>query len=312
MRILVTGGAGFIGSHVAQAFHQAGHEVFVLDNLLSGKEENVVRPLTLTWADLRDPQLEHKLIGNMDFEVICHHAAQVSVPYSVDYPAIDAEINISGMLNLLQIARRWKVKRFIFSSSGGAIYGEPQNIPVGENTRPGPLSPYAIAKLSAETYLRYYQRAFGLNFVILRYANVYGPRQAPLGETGAAAIFMNCLQKRLPPTIYCPPGMARGAIRDYIHVKDCVAANLLALKLGDNQIFNIGSGAGIATLDLWQELVRVSGVTDPPAPLMAGPRPGDVRAIALDCAKAGRELGWEPSVSLSQGLAGTWQWFKQR
>jgi UDP-glucose 4-epimerase len=312
MRILVSGGAGFIGSHVAEAFHRAGHEVFILDNLLSGREENIVPPLTLTWADLRDPALERKIIDRLDFEVICHHAAQVSVPKSVDDPVTDADINISGMLNLLQIAVRWKVRRFIFSSSGGAIYGEPARSPVDENTKPDPFSPYAIAKLSAETYLRYYQRTFGLDFVILRYANVYGPRQAPLGETGAAAIFMQRLRDRQSPTIYCPPGMPRGAVRDYIHVQDCAAANLLALEQGDNQIFNIGSGVGTATLDLWQELVRLSGVPDPPAPLMAGPRPGDVRAIALDCAKAKRELGWEATISLPQGLANTWEWFSRR
>jgi UDP-glucose 4-epimerase len=312
MRILVTGGAGFIGSHVAEAFHKAGHEVFVLDNLLSGKEENLISPLSLTWADLRDSMLERKLIGQMDFEVICHHAAQVSVPKSVDYPAIDADINISGMLNLLQIAVRWKARRFIFSSSGGAIYGEAPNLPADENTSPNPLSPYAVAKLSAETYLRYYQQAFGLDFVVLRYANVYGPRQIPLGETGVASIFMQCLKNRTAPTIYCPPDMPKGAIRDYIHVQDCVAANLLALHRGDNQVFNIGSGVGTATLDLWQELIRVSGVADPPAPIMAGPRQGDVRAIALDCAKAKSELGWEPLLSLEQGLSNTWEWFSQR
>jgi UDP-glucose 4-epimerase len=308
MRILVTGGAGFIGSHVAEAFQKAGHEVHLVDNLLTGAKENVPPSLALTWADLRDPFLEQN-IYDLNFEIICHHAAQVSVPRSVDNPSADAEINISGMLNLMQIAKRWKISRVIFSSSGGAIYGDQENALADENTPPNPLSPYAVAKLSTEAYLRYYQRACGITFVILRYANVYGPRQAPIGETGAAAIFMRHLREGTSPTIYCPPGMPEGAIRDYIHVDDCVAANLLALHKGDNEIFNIGSGAGTSTLDLWRQLVDVSGVSNPPPVTMAGLRPGDVRRIILDCGKAGRELGWEPKISLPQGLAGTWEWF---
>ncbi|MDR1396361.1 MAG: GDP-mannose 4,6-dehydratase [Desulfarculales bacterium] len=308
MRILVTGGAGFIGSHVAAAFQEAGHEVCVLDNLLTGSKENLPPSLNLTWADLRDPFLEQN-INELDFEIICHHAAQISVPRSVEQPSADAEINISGMLNLMQIARRWKITRVIFSSSGGAVYGDPENIPVDENTPPDPLSPYAVAKLSGEAYLRYYQRAYGITFVVLRYANVYGPRQAPVGESGATAIFMKHLSERTSPTIYCPPGMPEGAVRDYIYVEDCVAANLLALHGGDNQIFNIGSGVGTATLDLWQQLVKASGVSDPPRVTMAGQRPGDVRRTVLDCGKAKRELGWEPKISLPQGLTATWQWF---
>ena len=311
MRILVTGGAGFIGSHVVEAYAAAGHEVCVVDNMSSGFQANVPENIELAKVDLRDMNLERN-INHLDFDIICHHAAQISVPGSVKYPEIDAEVNIFGLLNLMQIAQRWKIKRVIYISSGGAVYGEPENIPVNEQAPTNPLSPYAISKLTGETYLEYYRRTYGIDYVVLRYANVFGPRQVPQSEAGVVAIFMDKLKNHQSPTIYCPPDMPEGAIRDYVYVQDCVQANLLALTRGDNQIFNIGSGQPTTTLQVWKELLAASGVEDPPKVAMAGLRSGDVHKITLDTQKARDGLGWEPKYSLRDGLAETWQWFVEK
>ena len=310
MRILVTGGAGFIGSHVVEGFLAAGHEVCVLDNLSSGSIQNLPEGVPFVKADLRDEHLERN-IYHLEFDIIYHHAAQISVPRSLKYPAVDAEINIFGFLNLMEIARKWKVKRVIYVSSGGSVYGEPAQLPVTEEAPLRPLSPYAISKLSGETYLEYYRQTHGIDYVVLRYANVYGPRQMPQGEAGVASIFMEHIKANTPPTIYCPDNMPQGGIRDYLYVKDCVQANLLALDKGDNQIFNIGSGVGTTTLALWDELLKVSQTSNAPQPLMAGLRPGDIRQVVLNCHKAQKELGWQAGYTLAQGLAETWQWFVQ-
>jgi UDP-glucose 4-epimerase len=307
MKILVTGGAGFIGSHVVEEFLAQGHEVGVLDNMSTGRIENLPPEVRPEVIDLRDPQLEKAMI-HLDFEVICHHAAQISVPRSMQHAVIDAEINILGLINLLEVARRWGIARFIYISSGGAVYGDSDTLPVPETAPWKPLSPYAAAKAAGEIYLEYYRQVYAMDYVILRYANVFGPRQIPLSEAGVNAIFMRNLWQNASPVIYCPPGMAEGCRRDYVYVKDCARACVLALTCPPNQAYNIGSGNGVSTYALWQSLVKVSG-RRPPAAQFAGPRPGDVRQIYLDRQKAEQKMGWRPQYTLEQGLAATWQWF---
>ncbi len=307
MRILVTGGAGFIGSHVAEAYLAAGHQVCVVDNLITGNVANLPPQVDFVEADLRDTHLERAIIS-LDFDVICHHAAQISVPRSVEDPIADVETNVLGFINLMEIARKWRVKRVIYISSGGAVYGEPDALPVAENALTRPMSPYAAAKLSGEIYLEYYRQMYSINYVVLRYSNVFGPRQIPQGEAGVVAIFMEHLKNNSSPTIYCPDGMPKGALRDYLYVKDCARANVLALGAGDNQTFNIGSGQPTSTYDLWERLAQASGRQAPKA-VMAGRRAGDVTQIALACDKAKKGLGWQAEYSLDAALAETWQWF---
>ncbi len=307
MKVLVSGGAGFIGSHVVEALIAAGHQVVVLDDLSSGRRENLPAGAPLVVADIRDPDLAHRLAGE-GVEAISHHAAQISVPASVADPRRDAEINVAGTVNLLRCAVAWGARRFIFISSGGAIYGEPEAIPVKENHPFRPLSPYAVGKHCGEQYLDYFNRAHGLATVTLRYANVYGPRQIPLGEAGVAAIFMDALAAGRRPTIFCPPGMPEGCLRDYVYVKDCARANLLALSAGQGA-YNIGTGVATSTLALWRGIQAAAGRELGHG---LGPfRVGDILRSALDSGRAARELGWRPQFDLGAGLAETWAWARR-
>lgn len=304
MKILVTGGAGFIGSHVVRAFLQAGHEVVVLDDLSSGKKENLPPGARLEVMDVRDPQVAD-LMAREGFDVVDHHASQISVPASVNDPINDAQINVLGLLNLLEAGRKNHVKRFIFSSSGGAIYGELERLPADEKLTPVPMSPYAVAKRSCELYLHYYAQQYGIASVTLRYANVYGPRQIPQAEAGVVAIFMDGLLSQKEPMIYRQADMPRGMLRDYVFAKDCAKANLLALEQGGG-IYNIGTGVPTDTLGLWEAVQKAAGKN---LNHHFGPaRPGDVRQSALDCAKAAKELGWQPEFDLASGLKETWSW----
>lgn len=305
MKILVTGGAGFIGSHVVEAYLGQGHQVTVLDDLSSGRRENLPPGVELIQADVRDPHLAQDLAGQ-GFQVVNHHAAQISVPASVEDPRHDTEVNLVGLVNLLEAARRWGAGRFIFISSGGAIYGEPERLPVAEEHPKAPMSPYAVSKLAGELYLGYYA-ARGLATVTLRYSNVYGPRQIPQGEAGVVAIFMQAILEGREPTIYRFDDMPQGMLRDYVYVKDCARANLLALKAAPGA-YNIGTGRPTPTLGLWQAIQQAAGSRLGHG---LGPaRPGDIRQSALDAAKAAAGLGWRPAFGLAQGLAETWQWQK--
>jgi len=308
MKILVTGGAGFIGSQVAQAFIEAGHQVTVLDNLSTGKRENLPPSAEFVQADIASPQAA-ELAADGGFSVIDHHAAQISVPASVADPVHDAQSNVLGLLNLLEAGRKAGLKRFIFVSSGGAVYGELEGAPVGESFPARPMSPYAVAKRAGELYLDYYAALHGLNTVVLRYANVYGPRQIPHAEAGVVAIFMDCLVSGTEPTIYRPEDMPGGMKRDYTFVGDIVRANLAALERGQG-IYNIGTGVATDTLELWRAVQKAAGRE------MAnhwGPvRAGDIRYSALDCAKAAQGLGWTPRSDLADGLAQTWAWRTSR
>jgi len=239
LKILVTGGAGFIGSHVVDGYIKAGHDVVVVDNLFTGKRENINPEAKFYEIDIRSKGLE-KIFEREKPLIVNHHAAQISVPVSVENPIFDAEVNIIGLINILQACVKYGVKKIIFASSGGAIYGEAQEYPTSEKYPPLPLSPYAITKLTSEYYLEFYRHQYRLNYTILRYANIYGPRQIPKGEAGVVAIFIENLLSGRPSVIYHFPDEPDGMARDYCYVEDVVKANILVLKNGSNEIFNIG------------------------------------------------------------------------
>lgn len=304
MRVLVTGGAGFIGSHVVRAVLAAGHEALVLDDLSGGKRENLPPGVELIVEDVREPGLLKSLAGR-GIAAVSHHAAQISVPESVKDPLTDAQVNVVGTLNLLQCASAWGARRFIFISSGGAVYGEPEYVPVREDHPIRPLAPYAVSKLCGENYLDYFARCRDLDTVTLRYSNVYGPRQIPHGEAGVVAIFMDALLEGREPTIYCPEGMPEGCLRDYVYVKDCARANVLALTAGAGA-YNLGTGVATSTLGIWRQIQIAAGQS---LGHHLGPfRPGDLLRSALDSRRAAAELGWQSQFDLARGIAATWAW----
>jgi UDP-glucose 4-epimerase len=306
MRILITGGAGFIGSSVADACLAAGHDVAVVDDLSSGSASNVDPRVRSYPIDIRDAALDDVFAEERP-EIVSHHAAQVSVRRSVEAPRADAEINVLGSLNVFEAARRHGARRIVFASTGGAIYGEQSGPPADETHPCRPRSPYAVAKLAVEHYLDYFGATFGLEAVVLRYANVYGPRQDPHGEAGVVAIFMQRILAELAPTIYGDGEQ----VRDFVYVDDVVAANLAALGVaiaeGETATFNIGTGRATSVNAVWrviEALARPSvGAYHEPA------RSGDVQRSVLDPSRAARQLGWRPAVSVEDGLARTWAWF---
>jgi len=310
LKILVTGGAGFIGSHVVDGYTKAGHDVVVVDNLFTGKRENINPEAKFYEIDIRSKGLE-KIFEREKPLIVNHHAAQISVPVSVENPIFDAEVNIFGLINILQACVKYGVKKIIFASSGGAIYGEAQEYPTSEKYLPLPLSPYAITKLTSEYYLEFYRHQYGLNYTILRYANIYGPRQIPKGEAGVVAIFIENLLSGRPSVIYHFPDEPDGMARDYCYVEDVVKANILVLKNGSNEIFNIGSGKPTRTRELYKRLYDLVNNSNPSlrTPVPAPPRPGDIKRSCLNIDKAKRMLGWTPDVSLEEGLKKTVGWY---
>jgi UDP-glucose 4-epimerase len=317
MKILVTGGAGFIGSNVVDGYIEKGHSVVVVDNLFTGKKENINPAATFYEVDIRSQEIETIIIKERP-EVINHHAAQISVPASVEDPCFDADVNVKGLLNILEASRKNGVRKIVFISSGGAIYGEAEQYPTTENYSPKPLSPYAIAKLVSEYYLSYYYHQWDLTYTILRYANIYGPRQIPHGEAGVVAIFMTHLMNNQTCTLYHFQNEPSGMIRDYCFVGDVVKANLLALDQGENDVFNIGTEEGTTTLDLFQiifkEVKRVkTGLADSlQEPKREVARPGDIARSCLIVEKAKNILGWRPETSLEEGVKGTLEWYLSR
>lgn len=307
---LVTGGAGFIGSHVADLLATEGYGVTVLDNLTSGKREQVPRSATFVEADITSPEAA-ALVRDSGFDVICHLAAQIDVRKSVADPAADSRLNIGGSLNLLEAVRQGSPRtRFIFSSTGGAVYGDLVPMPVEEAASKDPQSPYGTAKLSVEYYMGYYARVHGLDTVALRYANVYGPRQDPHGEAGVVAIFCNRILDGAALTVF---GDGRQT-RDYVYALDVARANLLActaelprMTTVDSRAFNIGTSIETDVLELAGILKRTGksevAVNHSPA------RAGEQMRSAVQIAKAKRALGWEPRVPLEEGLANTFEWF---
>ena len=309
-RALITGGAGFIGSHVAGRFAANGYDVTVLDNLSSGKREQVPAGATFHHLDITSPDAA-ALVRDGRFDVICHLAAQIDVRKSVADPAFDAKTNIVGTLNLLEAVRASGARtRFIFSSTGGAIYGDLVEPPTSETAPKDPQSPYGTAKLSVEYYMGYYARIHGLDTVALRYSNVYGPRQDPHGEAGVVAIFCGRVIDGAALTVF---GDGRQT-RDYVYAGDVARANFLAATVDlppatsvDSRAFNIGTGIETDVLALANMLKKVSGGES--AIAHAPPRPGEQLRSAVAIDKATRVLGWRPEVSLEQGLRETYQWF---
>ena len=303
MKILVTGGAGFIGSNVSDALVKDGHEVTVLDNLSTGKEENINPEVKFYNVDLLDIESLELAFREFKPDVVNHHAAQIDVRKSVEDPAFDAETNIIGSINLFELSINYGVRRIIFSSTGGALYGEPEKLPADEYTPIEPISPYGVAKYCVENYLNYFKRLYGVERVILRYANVYGPRQDPLGEAGVVAIFIGKILKGEKPVI-----LGDGTqTRDYIYVEDVVKANVLALE-GKEGTYNIGTGKETSVNELIEIFSKVLGHEIKPE--YAPPRKGEVHRISLDGEKAKRELGFVPKYSLEEGIKKTIEWYK--
>jgi UDP-glucose 4-epimerase len=306
MKILVTGGAGFIGSHVVEAYLAAGHQVVVVDDLSSGAKENLPAGVPFYLMDIGSPLLE-KVFAAEKPDVVNHHAAQISVSVSARDPMQDARSNCLGLLNLLETSRKAGISKFIFVSSGGAIYGEAEKGKLAEDHVPSPLSPYAIHKLLGEHYLHFYEVQHGLVWTSLRYANVFGPRQNPHGEAGVVAIFTSKLLKGEIPTINSYPDEPEGMSRDYVYVEDVARASVLALDKGNREAVNIGSGQEVHTRELLSAICRIMGKELKYT--RAGARPGDLRRSLLDNGKAARVLGWKPSFTLEDGLSRTVSFF---
>jgi UDP-glucose 4-epimerase len=303
MRILVTGGAGFIGSHVAELMLERQHEVMVVDNLSSGHRRNLPSAAIFKQMDICDSALE-SLVVDFRPKAIFHLAAQIDVRKSVADPGRDASINVLGTVRLLQAATKADTKRVIFSSTGGAIYGEQDFFPATEAHPCRPVSPYGTSKLCAEAYLGYFQRAGGPGCLALRYSNVYGPRQDPHGEAGVVAIFTSKMLKGQPPVIFGDGKQTR----DYVYVKDVARANLLALESSFNGVVNIGTGieTDVNTLAaLLARHTRFSGQS-----IYNPPRPGEQFRSVIDPSMAKRELGFEPTIDLSVGLRETVEYFR--
>ncbi len=303
MKVLVTGGAGFIGSHVADAFLEAGHEVWALDDLSSGRRENLRREVRLVVADIRSPEAA-RLVESGQFEVMCHLAAQMDVRRSVADPRFDADVNVGGFLNLLEAARKAGVRKVVFSSTGGAIYGEQDAFPAPESHPTRPLSPYGVSKASGELYLGYYRAQYGLASVALRYANVYGPRQNPHGEAGVVAIFSERLLRGQTCTIY---GTGRQT-RDFVYGPDVARANLLAATRDVQGPINIGTGIETDVNRLHELLAKAAGSDRPPE--HAPGKPGEQMRSSVDPSRAAEVLGWRPTVALEEGLRRTVGWFR--
>jgi UDP-glucose 4-epimerase len=307
-RVLVTGGAGFIGSHVADAFLGAGWQVTVLDNLSRGRRQNVPAGAEFLHLDLGSDEARAVVAGG-GFDVISHHAAQVDVRVSVADPVLDAEENILALLNLLEGARVGGCRRLVIVSSGGVVYGE-RRPPHPETAPKLPLSPYGVSKLSGEHYLACYAQLYGFEGAVLRYSNVYGPRQDPHGEAGVVAIFGERLRTGRAITVYGDGGQTR----DYVYVSDVARANLLAADADlpppdgtiDARAFNIGTGIETSVNALAATMLEASGVRVPVE--HAAARPGELMASALVVEKAARLLGWTPRVGLAEGLRATYEW----
>jgi UDP-glucose 4-epimerase len=304
--VLVTGGAGFIGSHVVDGLIAAGHQVWIVDNQSTGSRRNVNPAATFYEADIRSPELV-EIFDAARPEIVDHHAAHAEVRESVDDPVYDADVNVLGSINLFQQCVRTGVRKVIFISSGGAVYGEPQALPCAEDHPIRPLSPYGASKAAVELYLFLYKQTYGLDYTVLRYANVYGPRQDMLAEEGRVmAIFSQLMLAGRQPTINGDGEQQR----DFLHVADAVAANLLALERGSGQAYNLGVGRPTSVNQIFGLLKGLTGFAGEAA---YGPaKPGEVYRIYLDSSKAGRELGWEPRVGLEEGLRDTVRYFREQ
>jgi UDP-glucose 4-epimerase len=303
MKVLVTGGAGFIGSHVVDLLIESGHDVVVVDNLSTGRKSNLNPKAKFYEVDIRSQELE-KIFAEERPEVVDNHAAQMDVRRSVADPIYDADINILGGLNLLNLSVKYGVRKFIHISSGGAIYGEPVYLPCDEKHPVQPLCPYGATKYMLELYLYMFKANFGMDYTILRYGNVFGPRQDPAGEAGVVAIFAGQMLKGAPLTIF---GSGE-QVRDYVYVKDCARANLIALEKGSGQAFNLGWGVPTTVNQIFQGLKEITQYS---LEANYGPaRTGETFRIYLSAERAKEVLGWQPQYPLMEGLRRTVDYFK--
>jgi UDP-glucose 4-epimerase len=304
MKILVTGGAGFIGSHLVDALIARGHRVIVIDNLSTGKKENINKKAKFYKIDICSPKIG-EIFKKEKPEIVFHLAAQINVRKSVEDPLFDAKVNILGSLNVIQNflkprTSNLKHPTFIFASTGGAIYGEAKKIPTPEDYPANPISPYGIAKLTVENYLGFYKENFGLKFISLRFSNVYGPRQDSKGEAGVVAIFINKLLKGKKPTIFGDGNQTR----DFIFVEDAVSALLKAMEYeGEKEIFNIGTGIETSINKLYEIISKLLKTKIKPKYIPE--KPGDLKRSCLDISLAKKELKWEPKFDLEKGLQKT-------
>ena len=307
MKALVTGGAGFIGSHVVDAYLAEGLDVVVVDALTRGSRANLAAAAKFYQADIRDRAGLAAIFERERPEMINHQAAQIDVRHAVKDPLYDAECNILGSVHLLDLAVQHKVRRFVYASTGGAIYGEPKSLPANEDTPVLPLAPYGVSKHTVEHYLFTYRVLYGLPYVVLRYGNVYGPRQSSKGEAGVVAIFCEQMLQKVTPTIFGDGTKTR----DYVEVSDVARASVRALKAGDGEIFNIATGVRTTDYQIF-DYVREALAVAPFKPNYAPKRPGEVDHIVLDVAKAKDKLGWQPQVNIRQGIQRTAEWFRQQ
>jgi len=298
MRVLVTGGAGFIGSHVVEHYLAAGCDVAVVDDLSTGHRENVPPDVQLYVCDIRDAALT-EVLNEFQPDIINHHAAQMSVRVSIQEPRRDASINVEGTINLLECARGSAVRKVIYASTGGALYGEPRYLPCDEDHPVVPLSHYGISKHTVEHYLELYAQLYGLDYTVLRYPNVYGPRQDPHGEAGVVAIFAGSMLADEPVSIFGDGTQQR----DFVYVSDVAKASVSAMTLGSRATVNLGSGKGTSVLDIYTGLANVLNYHR--RPIFRRPRLGEVYRIYLTGTRARRQLEWTPEVSLEAGLART-------
>jgi UDP-glucose 4-epimerase len=303
-KILVTGGAGFIGSHVADLFLTKGYEVVVLDDLSTGKLSNLNPEAKFYQMDIRSPEVRDVFAAERP-DYVSHHAAQAEVRRSVAEPLFDAGVNILGSINLLEYAREFEVKRFVYISSGGAAYGEPERLPCDEEHQVNPICPYGASKHTVEHYLYLYHANYGLKYTVLRYPNVFGPRQNPYAEAGVVAIFIGKMLTGEPAIINGDGEQTR----DFVYVGDCAHANYLAVTV-DHQpgIYNLGWGRPTSMNEIFFALAKITGYSQP---IQHGPaKVGETRHIYLDATKAARELGWSPTLTLEEGLEKTMSCFR--
>lgn len=306
MRIVVTGGAGFIASHVVDAYIEHGHDVAVIDNLSRGSQVNLNPAARFYLGDVQDENFINSVFEKERPEVVNHHAAQMDVRRGVREPIFDASVNILGSINILQAAVACKTKRIIYVSTAGAAYGEPKQLPVRESCEINPITPYGISKHTVEHYLFTYRVLYGLDYIVLRYGNVYGPRQSSQGEAGVFAIFFEQMLAGVQPVIYGDGGK----IRDYVFIGDVARANVLALEYGTGEIFNIAGGIETTDQQVFDIVRNLAGRPEV-KPKYVARRPGEIDQIRLDISKAGTVLGWRPEITLAEGAVKTAEYFKK-
>ncbi|MFO7946090.1 MAG: NAD-dependent epimerase/dehydratase family protein [Armatimonadota bacterium] len=305
MRIVVTGGAGFIGSQIAAAYLQDGHTVAVVDDFSSGREQNVPAGAEFARIDITDREAISGFWREFQPHIVNHHAAQINVRKSVQNPVFDARINILGSLNVIKSSIDTGIKKIIYASTGGAIYGDAERLPASENYPARPLSCYGLSKHAVEDYLATFERLEGLDYTVLRYANVYGPRQRSDGEAGVVAIFAGQMFSGVRPTIF-----GNGTkTRDYVYVGDVVAANRLVVDRGDG-VYNIGTGVQTTDQEVFDAVAEAVGYDE--EPIYTDERPGEVHHIALDISRAEKDIGWQPTVDFRDGVKRTIRYMRRQ